>query len=72
MNMNETIRIISGLREETQNELYKKLEEMGFTSEEIDTIKSVAFYHKLFTDQRLYNTLLKTMAEEAYKELNRI
>lgn len=70
MSQREVIEILSSVNTETQESIYSELRKSGLTESDIDTIKSCVFYHKLYNDTYLYNTTVKAMGEEIYKELN--
>lgn len=70
MTQTEVIEILSNVNTETQESIYNELRNNGLTENDIDTIKSCVFYHKLYNDTYLYNVTVKAMAEEVYNELN--
>ena len=67
----EIIETIATLNNENQIRVYNELMANGLTSEDIQTIKSMVFFHKLFNDNYLYNAVVENMGGEIYKEFNR-
>lgn len=55
--MDQIIEAINGMSSEKQNEFYKALEAKGLSKKEINAIKGVAFYTKLFTDPAAYKAV---------------
>ena len=66
----ETIKIIANLSNEKQNEFYNNLRNSGFSNEEIKAIQCIVFTYKIYNDQYLYETIVKSMAEQMYVEFN--
>lgn len=69
MTRTEIIDTIGNLSSDSQNDFYNGLRDNGFTDGEIEYIQKEVFYHKLFSDPNLYNTLCKSMCEEIYHEM---
>lgn len=70
MTQNEVIEILSSLNSEAQEAIYNEFRNNGLNENDINTIKSCVFYHKLYNDTYLYNVTVKAMAEEVYNEIN--
>lgn len=68
MDQKEIIRSVAYMSNENQVKFYAGLKANGLTDDEIDTIKSMVFYYKLFEDRTLYQAVEKSIGEQIYQE----
>ena len=66
MTPNEIIKIIATTDNETQKEIYSRLAENGLTNEEINTIRNMVFFHKLYSNEDFYNSVVATIGNSLY------
>ena len=69
MNPNELIEMIAAADDNTQKEVYTRLANNGLTNEEIDTIRNMVFFHKLYNDKDFYNSVVETLGNSLYNTL---
>ena len=69
MNPNELIEMIAAADDNTQKEIYTRLANNGLTNEEIDTIRNMVFFHKLYNDKDFYNSVVETLGNSLYNTL---
>ena len=69
MNPNELIEMIAAADDNTQKEIYTRLTKNGLTNKEIDTIRNMVFFHKLYNDKEFYNSVVETLGNSLYNTL---
>ena len=66
MTPNELVKTIATMDNETQKEIYTRLAKNGLTNEEINTIRNMVFFHKLYNDEEFYNSVVETSGNSLY------
>lgn len=66
MTPNELVKTIAAMDDETQKEIYSRLAKNGLTNEEINTIRNMVFFHKLYSNKEFYNSVVATIGNSLY------
>ena len=69
MTPDELIEMIAAADDNTQKEIYTRLANNGLTNEEINAIRNMVFFHKLYNDKEFYNSVVATLGNSLYNTL---
>ena len=64
------IETIAAADNETQKEIFARLAESGLNENDVDAIRKMVFFHKLYTDKEFYNSVVETLGNNLYNYFN--
>lgn len=69
MTQTEVIKAIAEQNGKNQETLYERLLEFGLDRDDVDTIKKMVFFYKLYNDATFYNAAVQSLGGVLYEEL---
>jgi len=68
--MEELIKALAGMTNSQQEEVFRELKKT-LDEDEINVLREMVFFHKLYTDKAFYNTVVEELGNRLYTELRK-
>ena len=66
MTQKELIETIAGLSNEEQKKVFEELKKNGLTEKEVQTIREMTFFYKLYNDKEFYDETVEAIGNDLY------
>ena len=66
MTQKELIATIAGMSNEEQKKVFEELKKNGLTEKEVQTIREMTFFYKLYNDKKFYDEAVETIGNDLY------
>ena len=66
MTQKELIATIAGMSNEEQKKVFEELKKNGLTEKEVQTIREMTFFYKLYNDKKFYDETVEAIGDDLY------
>ena len=66
MTQKELIATIAGMSNEEQKKVFEELKKNGLTEKEVQTIREMTFFYKLYNDKKFYDETVEAIENDLY------
>ena len=66
MTQKELIATIAGMSNEEQKKVFEELKKNGLTEKEVQTIREMTFFYKLYNDNKFYDETVEAIGNDLY------
>lgn len=69
MTQRDIVKAIAEMNNERQNKVFENLRSNGLTEKEVNTIREMVFFYKLYNDKTFYDATVEALGNNLYETL---